>query len=367
MTETARILWIDDDKVFVESMAEVLRTRDFKVETATTGKQALAIVKSSDYDLLVTDLSMPGMDGIELIRQVRRLNPAQRIIVVTDFPSHESQEEAFKLGAFSYIIKPFAPDRFLELVAKAISGNGEERLVGSVELRCEDLIQIYTMEGKTITLEIYTGKEVGRIYFKKGKIVHAETDNNKGEDAFYEIQSWRGGVFKTEPYDKKVSRTIRASVDALLLKGAKLQDERLKDNNSKAKETQTTKEDIMPSPSQQVVDEAAKGLDGLLGCVVAGMDGIPIATIDRSGGKLPTDSLAAKFALMMSLSRKTLIELGSGDLEETLTESEKVWILTRFIGAGHYFLTVAVTRDAVLGNVRMVAKQTVERLAQVLG
>ena len=123
----------------------------------------------------------------------------------------------------------------------------------------------------------------------------------------------------------------------------------------------------MPSPSQQVVDEAAKGLDGLLGCVVAGMDGIPVATIDRSGGKLPTDSLAAKFALLMSLSRKTLTELGSGDLEETLTESDKEWVLTRFIGAGHYFLTVAVTRDAVLGNVRMVAKQTAERLAQVLG
>ena len=70
MEQVKHILLVDDEKVFVESMAEVLRTRGFEVETATTGKQALAIVKSSDYDLLVTDLSMPGMDGIELIRQV---------------------------------------------------------------------------------------------------------------------------------------------------------------------------------------------------------------------------------------------------------------------------------------------------------
>jgi len=169
------------------------------------------MVKLSDYDLLVTDLSMSGMDGIELIRRVRKRNPEQRIIVVTGFPSHESQEEAFKLGALSYIVKPFALDRFLELVAKAISGNGEEGLVGLVELRCEDLIPTFIVQGKSVILEILKGDKRGLIFFEKGKLVHAKTQDHFGKEAFYEIKSWKSSRFYLRPLDAPVIHSINST------------------------------------------------------------------------------------------------------------------------------------------------------------
>jgi len=129
VSEKARILYVDDEKEFAESMAEILRSREFEVKTAYSGNLAFAIYKSGDFDLLITDLNIPGMDGIELIRQVRRLNPAQRIMVVTDFASQwmpwnrrlfEFQDEAIDLDTIECLVKPFSIESFIEATARSL-------------------------------------------------------------------------------------------------------------------------------------------------------------------------------------------------------------------------------------------------------
>lgn len=362
------ILLVDDEPEFIETIGTILRSREFEVETATSGPIALELFARSDFDLVITDINMRGMDGIELIRRLRQAKPEQRVIVVTGFPSHESQEEAFKLGSLNYIVKPFSTERFLELVRKSINEEKGNGLVGPVQLTTEDLVQMYALDGKSVILEIRKGKNIGHIYFEKGKVIHAETDLSVGEEAFYEIQSWKDGVFKAEPFTKEVAKTIKKGVDALLIEGARIMDEQTRSGAEKISETTQKKEDSMPSPVQQILDEAARQVDGLVAAGVVGMDGIHIAQFSR--GEVPREAQEAygvKFALVMSLVRKTLTEVGGGELEENLVEHSGGWFLTRFVGKGNYYLGMAVAKDAVLGNVRMVAKQTAEKLSRVIG
>jgi len=172
----------------------------------------------------------------------------------------------------------------------------------------------------------------------------------------YERKSWN------------VARTIKKSVDALLIEGARLMDEKTRGGAQKISQTTQKKEDSMPSPVQQILDEAARQIDGLVAAGVVGMDGIHIAQVNR--GDVPREAQEAygvKFALVMSLVRKTLTEVAGGDLEENLVEHAGGWFLTRFVGKGNYYLGMAVSKDAVLGNVRMIAKQIAEKLKNVIG
>lgn len=235
MSEKATILFVDDEKQFTDSMCEILKLEGFKVNAAYSAEMALDMFKLKKVDLVITDLNMPGMDGIELIREVREIHARQRIIIVTAFPSQRSQEQAYKLGTLHYIAKPFKAKRFLELVYSALSER-EEGLLGAVRLSPTDLIQLYSVTGNTLVMEIREGKDegdIGKVYFDKGQIVHAETRKYRGREAFYEIQSWRSGIFKVYSPRGKIPHTIDESVDVLLLEGAHLEDERRADNDNK--------------------------------------------------------------------------------------------------------------------------------------
>lgn len=222
------ILFVDDESEFAVMMSKVLDLRGFFVQTANSGAHALKAYSSQEYDLVVTDLSMPGMDGIELVREIRKMNPSQRIIIITGFPSQMSQRQAFKLGTINYIVKPFSINRFLEVVAEALEEEDEDGLVGPIRLKCEDLIQMYALGAKNIVIEIMNAQngDMGRVYIEKGKVVHAEVNKLKGEHAFYEIQSWNSGIFRTEALRGRIPHTIDRSPDALILEAARRCDEK---------------------------------------------------------------------------------------------------------------------------------------------
>jgi len=123
----------------------------------------------------------------------------------------------------------------------------------------------------------------------------------------------------------------------------------------------------MPAQAQQILEEAAKEIDGLIGMSVTGMDGIPIAITSTTDVPLDVqESIGVKFALVMSLVRKSLSEVGMPALEENLIEHKGGWMLSRFIGESNFYLGMAVTKNSVLGNVRMVAKKTADKLVSVL-
>jgi len=221
----SRILCVDDDASVCETMRLILRLRGYETHSATSGAFALQALRESDFDLVITDLSMPGMDGIEFIRRLRKLKPCQRIIVITGFPSVRTEGQAFKLGTLNYIAKPVSSARLLEVVGECLKDE-EEGLIGSLLLSFEELIQLYGFGRKTSVLEIHCENNMGYIYMERGNPVHAAAGELEGEDAFFEILSWKTGVFIVAPYKGNgIPRSITRCVESLLLEGARRRDE----------------------------------------------------------------------------------------------------------------------------------------------
>jgi CheY-like chemotaxis protein len=105
--ETIRALVVDDDEIFLEILAETVQQAGAEVELAPDGLTALERLAAGDFDILISDLNMPRLDGLSLLKQVRTLYPNILGILITGFGSLESAIEALRLGVYDYIQKPF--------------------------------------------------------------------------------------------------------------------------------------------------------------------------------------------------------------------------------------------------------------------
>ena len=117
---TSRILVVDDEMIVCESCKRILEEEGYEVDIALSGKEAFEKMKANPFDIVITDLKMPGIDGMEVLKTLRKEYPDSIIIMITGFSTVETAVEAMKLGAFDYIPKPFTPDEVTIVVKKAI-------------------------------------------------------------------------------------------------------------------------------------------------------------------------------------------------------------------------------------------------------
>jgi len=114
------VLIVDDEKNIRLTLTQALEPLGMKTDTAVNGEEALDKLKEKEFGLILLDLKMPGMDGMEVLRRVREIRPDIRIIIITAYGTIESAVEAMKLGAVDFIQKPFAPNEIRELISKVI-------------------------------------------------------------------------------------------------------------------------------------------------------------------------------------------------------------------------------------------------------
>ena len=105
--EQLSILIVDDEEVMRNLLCDILTDAGYKVEAVSCGDEAIEKVQQGKFSIVVTDLKMPGMNGIEVIKGLRAINSGICVIVITAYPSIESVIEAMREGAYDYIIKPF--------------------------------------------------------------------------------------------------------------------------------------------------------------------------------------------------------------------------------------------------------------------
>ena len=115
-----RILVVDDEEAVRDLIARSLSGAEYEVDTAEDGATAVERLQSTDYDLLITDLKMPGVDGLTVIREGRRLRPDIPVVIITGYSSEASAIEAVNLGVSGYLTKPFRVPRVLAAAAKAL-------------------------------------------------------------------------------------------------------------------------------------------------------------------------------------------------------------------------------------------------------
>jgi len=115
-----KILLIDDDDIFLTTVKRVLKKMDFEVTTASSGIEALEIVKNETFDVIISDVRMPQLDGIQTLNKIKTENPDSRAIIITGYASDTAPIQAIKLGADDYIKKPFQMDEFINSVRSSL-------------------------------------------------------------------------------------------------------------------------------------------------------------------------------------------------------------------------------------------------------
>lgn len=115
----AKVLLVDDEEDFLKTLAERLETRGLKVTTATNGEKALASVEGQEFDLIVLDLAMPGLDGLETLKRIKNRQPEAEIIMLSGQGSIRTSIEAMKLGACDFLQKPVDIGELMNKISEA--------------------------------------------------------------------------------------------------------------------------------------------------------------------------------------------------------------------------------------------------------
>ena len=118
---TARVLLVDDEEDFLQTLSERLKVRGLRVNTSVSGEDALDTVEEQSFDAIIMDLSMPGMDGIETLKEIKNTHPDAEIVILTGHGSVESGVTAMKEGASDFLEKPVNIDHLLEKINEAKS------------------------------------------------------------------------------------------------------------------------------------------------------------------------------------------------------------------------------------------------------
>jgi len=124
--ERKKVLVIDDEQIVLDSVKKILTAENFDIDTAISSREGLDWAMNRQYDLVLTDIRMPEIGGMRILRDIKRSKPAVPIVIFTGYATVQSAVQAMKLGAADYVEKPFTPDMLVTSVRKALEKAAKE-------------------------------------------------------------------------------------------------------------------------------------------------------------------------------------------------------------------------------------------------
>jgi two-component system response regulator HydG len=115
-----RLLIVEDEDTLCKSLQRVFSAEGYEVDIAESAETAIELLKARTYDLIITDIILPGISGIELIAKYKKTNPLQKVIIITAYASFETAVESIKAGACDFIVKPLMHDEIKRVVRNAL-------------------------------------------------------------------------------------------------------------------------------------------------------------------------------------------------------------------------------------------------------
>jgi len=125
MKDRKNVLVIDDEPIVLDSCRRILKQEGFDVNGAFNGREGLKKIEEDKYDAVLVDWKLPEIDGMEVLRIIKKNHPEVIVVMITGYPSVESAVKAMKLGVSDYVSKPFTPDELKETIIKAIEHSRE--------------------------------------------------------------------------------------------------------------------------------------------------------------------------------------------------------------------------------------------------
>jgi len=124
-SEPIRLLLVDDEIGYLEVLSKRLTRRGFRVTTASSGTEAIRALRQWEFDLAVVDLKMEDMDGIEVLKVFKKMDPSLRVVMLTGHGSERAAREGISQGAFDYLIKPVGLARLVETITAALASEAQ--------------------------------------------------------------------------------------------------------------------------------------------------------------------------------------------------------------------------------------------------
>ncbi len=215
MSDQWRILVVEDEENLNWSIVNSLRKDGYFVRGVMNGAEAIRILWSEEFDLVISDLKMPGADGFELLQWIRAHHPQTRLIMVTAFGSASTRNQALEGGVVSYLEKPFDLHTLKEELRRLLQQTGFSANLDSFDLL--DVIQIITMSRKSIALLVNTGlEERGVLRFQGGELIWAEYGALRGEEAFFALAAHKNGVVIHQPWDQQITPNVTLPLSRLI-------------------------------------------------------------------------------------------------------------------------------------------------------
>jgi signal transduction histidine kinase len=152
ITEPAKILVIEDEAEVRESYKDMFALFGYEVEAVSNGREGLSLINKKDYDVVVTDLNMPEMDGLEVLRYIKKRKPFVEVIVITGFATLENAIQAMKVGAYDYFTKPVDIDHVRIVLSKCIQQINAKKENAELRTLNEQLKALNELKDKFITI-----------------------------------------------------------------------------------------------------------------------------------------------------------------------------------------------------------------------
>ncbi len=399
-----RVLVVDDEEDMLWMLQRNLNKGMSEVEVlaASSGEEALAVLSDKDINLVITDINMPGMNGLDLLIEVNNRYPETGVIIMTAYPSNSFEREAMLGGSLRFVEKPFDIKDMRKIVGEVLKTNdGFQGTLDGIDLI--DIVQFNGLSKATSALKVTTADQEGMIFFKKGEVVHAMCDNTSGEQAFFKILEFQGGTLQNIRGVEPPIVSIQKNIESLLFESAVRNDEETSKSASKSSKLQSSFLDIFargepepeePTPDNKPTIDTNSGLDrkltgrdreepnttedmemtdiqkilaeftnieGVHTACLVGRDGFLLDNIARSG--IDAEMIGAIASSGFGSAESMGNQLGQGDLNLTMLEYTDGPVMFAPVGS-EAFLVIVADKDTNLGWIRLTIKKNSKVIEQ---
>ena len=394
-----RVLVVDDEEDMLWMLQRNLNKgmRNVEILAAKSGEEALATLSDIPMDLVITDINMPGMNGLDLLIEINNRFPGTGVIIMTAYPSSAYKDRAMMSGSLRFIEKPFDIKEVRAIVEEVLKENeGFQGTVDGIDLA--DIVQFNSLSRATAALKVTTGDREGMIFFKDGAVVHAMCGREIGEDAFFTILSFNGGSLQNIRGVQPPVVSIHKSIEALLIEIAVKNDEKLDsrialDRLAKTEAIAGPVADHSPVPAAETLQESTTAnistditdiqqenfseefemteiqkilaeftnIEGVHTACLVGRDGFLLDSLARAG--IDAEMIGAIASSGFGSAESMGNQLGQGDLRMTMFEFASGPVMFAPVGE-EAFLVIVADHETNLGWIRISIKKNTKKIQE---
>lgn len=400
-----RVLVVDDEADMLWMLQRNLNKgmKDVEILAAESGEEALSILSDKPVNLVISDINMPGMNGLDLLVEINNRYPQTGVIIMTAYPSNTYENQAMLSGSLRFIEKPFDIKDMRQIVQETLSA--EEGFQGTLEgIDLMDIVQFNGLARATAALKVNTGGQEGMIFFKNGNVVHAMCDAESGESAFYKILSFQGGSLQNIRGVEPPVMSIKKSLESLLMEAASRSDEQgpgpkaaqivaseeiaaldfdfLESEDTPviaepdfttsvadktvppqavAESTSITEEGELEMTEIQRILAEFTNIEGVHTACLVGRDGFLLDSLARTG--IDAEMIGAIASSGFGSAESMGNQLGQGDLNMTMFEYGNGPVMFAPVG-NEAFLVIVADKETNLGWIRIAIKKNSKKIAE---